>query len=247
MIVTETRGPVHVVRLSRPEKRNAMTPQMLDELVEAITRPAEGARAILIHGEGAAFCAGFDLAMCKADANTGGGGGVMSALLKGLFACIGAMRSQALPVVVAAHGSAIAGGCAMLAGADLVVADRNCKLGYPVTRIGVSPAVNAAFVNAALGFGRARERLLDTALTTADRAPGLVHEVVETPAEVLTRGLAIAELLACKGPAAIAATKRLLAEIEELESPGAGSRGLDASLSLAGGDEERRLLSRLNL
>jgi enoyl-CoA hydratase/carnithine racemase len=243
LVAIQSQGPVTLIRLSRPDKRNAMTPVMLDELWGALTHPPASSRALLLHGEGPAFCAGFDLAICKADTS----GKTMAALLTGLSACICAMRESDLPIIVAAHGSAIAGGCALLAGADLVVADRACTLGYPVTRIGVSPAVNAPFVNAALGQGPARQRLLDTALITADRAPGLVHELVDSPSDVLPRALALAHDLAAKGPAAIAATKLLLQQLDNLAAPGGAQRGLAASLALVGGAEEQRLLSRLTL
>ena len=243
LIATESQGPVTLIRLARPDKRNAMTPVMLDELERALVHPPTSARALLLHGEGPAFCAGFDLALCKADP----AGKTMASLLTGLSACIAAMRACPLPIILAAHGCAIAGGCALLAGADLVVADRACKLGYPVARIGVSPAVNAPFVSAALGQGPARERLLDTALITADRAPGLVHELVGAPADVLPRAIALANDFAAKGLAAIAATKRLLQELESLSTPNAAAMGLAASLALVGGPEEQQLLARITV
>lgn len=243
MVIVDNTPPIAVIRLSRPEKRNAMTPEMLRELLAAIQQPPDGTRALVICGVGAAFCAGFDLAMCKADTS----GKTMRELLSGLSACVRWMRASALPIVVAAHGSAIAGGCALVAAADVVVADRGCKLGYPVVRIGVSPAVNAPFVNEALGPGRSRERLLDTALVRAEHADGLVHELVDGPADVLARAMAVAGQLAAKGPAAIAATKKLLADIAATRSMDAAERSLAASLSLVGGDEERRMLGALSL
>lgn len=220
-----------------------MTPEMLLALNAAIVTPPSGARAIVICGEGQSFSAGFDLAMCKADPT----GKTMAALLERLSACLVAMRKSALPVVVAAHGLAVAGGCALLAAADVVVADRACKVGYPVVRIGVSPAVNAPFVQRAMGNGPMRERLLNTALIPASEARGLVHELVETPSEVLPAAMSVAQTLAEKGPTAIAATKKLLLEIEGLDSPEGTRRALNASLALVGGTEERERLGALKL
>ena len=74
-----------------------------------------GLGAVVLEGEGAAFCAGFDLSLCKENSDA------MKELLTGLSGVIRAMRGCPAPVVVAAHGAAIAGGCAMLAGADVVV------------------------------------------------------------------------------------------------------------------------------
>jgi enoyl-CoA hydratase/carnithine racemase len=242
-ITTDIQGPVALVRLSRPEKRNAMTPEMLLALHAAIVTPPSGARAIVSCGEGQSFSAGFDLAMCKADPS----GKTMAALLERLSACLLAMRENALPLVVAAHGVAVAGGCALLAAADVVVADRACKVGYPVVRIGVSPAVNAPFVQLAMGNGPMRERMLDTALVPASRAAGLVHELVETPSEVLPAAMRWAQTLAEKGPAAITATKKLLLEIQGLDGPEGTRRALEASLGLVGGQEERERLGALKL
>jgi len=242
-ITTDIQGPVALVRLSRPDKRNAMTPEMLLALHGAIAAPPSAAKAIVIHGEGQSFSAGFDLAMCKADPS----GKTMAALLERLSACLIAMRASALPVIVAAHGVAVAGGCALLAAADFVVADRACKIGYPVVRIGVSPAVNAPFVQLAMGNGPMRERLLDTALIPASQAAGLVHELVESPIDVLPSAMRLAQTLAEKGPMAIAATKTLLREIEGLNAPEGTRRALAASLALVGGSEERERLGALKL
>ncbi len=144
MIRTETDGGVRTIVLDRPEKRNALTPAMLDDLaagVRAVTLGKgddAGVRAVLIRGEGRCFCAGFDLDLCRDD---GPEQAVMKSFLAGLSDAIVAMRACPRPVVIAAHGAAIAGGCALLGGADLVVADRDAKLGYPVVRLGVSPAI----------------------------------------------------------------------------------------------------------
>jgi len=242
-ITTDIQGAVALVRLSRPEKRNAMTPEMLLSLHEAIVSPPNAARVIVICGEGQSFSAGFDLAMCKADPS----GKTMAALLERLSSCLVAMRASVLPVIVAAHGVAVAGGCALLAAADFVVADRACKVGYPVVRIGVSPAVNAPFVQLAMGNGPMRERLLDTALIPASQAAGLVHELVESPDDVLPAAIRLAQTLAEKGPTAIAATKTLLRDIEGLNGPEGTRRALAASLALVGGDEERERLGALKV
>lgn len=242
-ITTDIQGTTAVIRLSRPDKRNAMTPEMLLALHAAIVTPPSRARAIVMCGEGQSFSAGFDLAMCKADPS----GKTMAALLERLSACLIAMRASALPVIVAAHGVAVAGGCALLAAADFVVADRACKIGYPVVRIGVSPAVNAPFVQLAMGNGPMRERLLDTALIPASQAAGLVHELVESPTDVLPSAMRLAHVLAEKGPTAIAATKTLLRDIEGLNAPEGTRRALAASLALVGGSEERERLGALKL
>ena len=147
MIRTETiereGRSIAAVLLDRPEKRNALTPGMLEALCEALVQAPKSHDAVVLGGEGKLFCAGFDLSLCKDDPS----GGVMRQLLTGLSRACAIMRRTEKPVVIAAHGAAIAGGCALLGGGDVVVSDASAKLGYPVTKIGVSPAVSAPFLS----------------------------------------------------------------------------------------------------
>ncbi len=241
MIRLEHDGSVAILVLDRAGKRNALTPEMLNALRERSREAAGTARALVIRGEGAVFCAGFDLKVCR-DAPDGS---VMRALLTGLSEAIVALRGLPIPVVAAAHGAAIAGGCALLGGADVVVADRGAKVGYPVVKIGVSPAVSAPFLRLGIGDGATRARMLDPNLIGGEEAAwiGLVHELVDQPDQVLPRALEVARSLAEKPPGAISATKRWLGEIEAI-----GDRApvaLEASLGLAGGDEERARLQAM--
>ncbi|MEM9066331.1 MAG: enoyl-CoA hydratase/isomerase family protein [Planctomycetota bacterium] len=236
----ELNGDVGVLTLARPEKRNALTPEMLIQFTEGVGSLIDrGARVLLVTGEGRVFCSGFDLALCIADP----GGDTMRSLLTGLDTAIRVMREAPTPVVLAAHGAAIAGGCAMLGGADVVVSDEQAKLGYPVVRIGVSPAVSAPFLTAQGGPAAARSRMLDPGLTTGRGAfaSGWVQELVATETDVLPRASEIANELATKPSWAITATKALL---NDLTTPPHGGSGLAASLALTGGSEERELLAR---
>jgi methylglutaconyl-CoA hydratase len=231
-----SRGFAEIV-LDRGAKRNALTPSVLGAVRGAVERLG-GERevgAIVLAGEGRSFCAGFDLGMMAAEAAS------LRSMLAGLSECVGAMRRCPKPVVVAAHGAAVAGGCALLAGADLVVADQRCKLGYPVTMLGVSPAVSAPTLANAIGLGAARRRLLDPGLIDGaeGRRVGLVHVVVDSAEDARPRGQIEAQRLAGKPAAAVAATKRWLNRLEGSDADGGMSAGLDASLALVGGAEER--------
>lgn len=248
---------VGVVTLSRAEKKNALTAGMLmlvRQAVEAFSGSytfgsptpnplllGGGFGAILIEGEGAAFCAGFDLSLCKENSDA------LKELLTGLSGVIRAMRACPVPVVVAAHGAAIAGGCAMLAGADVVVTHNECKLGYPVVRLGISPAVNAPFLRLAIGDGATRERLLSSQLISGWDATkiGLAHECIEDAGKVRDRALTVAQHLAAKPGPGMRATKALLNEIDGSLDEALASRGLLASLGLVGSAEERARLTEL--
>ncbi|MFM9995612.1 MAG: enoyl-CoA hydratase/isomerase family protein [Phycisphaerales bacterium] len=240
MIRVEHDGALAFVVIDRADRRNALMPEMLVAMRDRAAEAAKTARVLVLRGEGAVFCSGFDLKLCREHPD----GSVMRALLTNLGAVIGALRALPIPVVVAAHGAAIAGGCALLGGADVAVADRGAKLGYPVVKIGVSPAVSAPFLRLGTGDGAARARLLEPELISGEEAArvGLVHALVDRPADVLPRAIEIARDLAGKPPHTIAATKAWLNEID-----GAGAfaaRGLDVSLGLAGGEEERERLER---
>ncbi len=196
--------------------------------------------AIVLEGNGAAFCAGFDLTLCRENSDA------LDRLLTGLSGAIRVLRRCEVPVVLAAHGAAIAGGCALLGGADVVVTHHEAKIGYPVVRLGISPAVSAPFLRQSVGDGKTRERMLDTSLVSGWEAyrMGLAHECIEDVGKVRDRAVAIAEQLASKPRWGMAATKKWMGEIDG--SFGADSaRGLDVSLSLVGSAEERERLAAL--
>lgn len=227
----------------RPEKRNALTPAMLESLLEHVRAldSDPSCRAILLAGEGSTFCAGFDLSLCKENSDA------LAAMLRGLAEAIRALRETNKPVVIAAQGAAIAGGCALLAAADLVVTHQSAKLGYPVVRLGISPAVNAPALCAAVGPRAARLRLLDPEVFTGLDALhiGLAHLCVDLPEDTIPRAQIVAAQLAAKPPAALAATKSWLREVEQTLRGDHAQQALDASLALVGSTEERERLTAL--
>ncbi|MCH8270216.1 MAG: enoyl-CoA hydratase/isomerase family protein [Planctomycetes bacterium] len=233
-------GRVTALVLNRPDRRNALTPGGLSQLADAAHAAADTSRALLLAGEGRVFCAGFDLTLCRQSPD----GAVMRELLRALSHVVQTLRNLPIPVVVAAHGAAIAGGCALLGGADVVVTDMHAKLGYPVLPLGVSPAVSAPFLMPAVGSGPARGLMLNPALITGSDAyeMGLAHELVQEPGDVAARAQQIASELADKPAVGLAATKRLLNRLDRTDSDEIAREALGVSLALTGGDEERRLL-----
>lgn len=236
MISSEPDGNVAIIRLDRAEKRNALTPKMLASLAGAFDR-ASSADAVVLSGVGDVFCSGFDLSLCRDD------DGALAALLSGLSRAVVSMRTTPGPVVLSAHGAAIAGGCALLGGADIVVTDEGAKLGYPVLKLGISPAVTAPFLRLSVGDGACRARVLDPSVISGRDAfrAGLVHECVATPAASEARAIELAHQLASKPREALRWTK---AWLNELAPWPAAAKGLDASLSLVGGEEEREMLPK---
>ncbi|TVQ81564.1 MAG: enoyl-CoA hydratase/isomerase family protein, partial [Phycisphaeraceae bacterium] len=237
--------------LNRPDKRNALTPDMLRDIRAHIdTPPTTNIRAILIRANGRAFSAGFDLQLCHDDPTA------LEQLLRELGALLHSIRTAPLPVIIGAHTAAIAGASAILAAADLVIADQSAKLGYPVVRIGLSPAISAPALIDATTHNAARARLLNPELTTPNDSPVApvsdrcgrgripVHITVDTPEDVTPRAQTEAAFLAAKPPHALAQTKRWLNTLDSSLKQHLAAAALDASLSTTNTPEQRALLAR---
>ncbi len=240
MIRAAREGAVWVITLSRAEKRNALTVGMIDELIAAVSATPGDARVVLLRGEGETFCAGFDLSVCRDDE------AALSGMLRGLSTAVRTLRRLEQPVVAAATGAAVAGGCALLGGCDFSVTNDAAKLGYPVVRLGVSPAVSAVGLVTLVGAGRAREMMLNPTVIDGRAAArfGLVHASVKTPEEVEPAARALAESLASKPREGIVTTKKWMNELDGSLSDEAMDAALAASLSLDGGEEQKRMLPR---
>jgi methylglutaconyl-CoA hydratase len=229
--------------IDRPDKRNALTPEMIARIIELAREldadPSCG--AVVLRGEGEVFCAGFDLSLCKDNSDA------LAAMLRGLSEACRVLRGLSKPVVVAARGAAIAGGCALVCSADFVVTDQSAKLGYPVVRLGISPAVNAPMVVRRIGAGHARTRLLDWGLVSGAEALrlGLADLCVDLPDDVIPRAQIEAAKFADKPRGSVADTKRWLNEVDGSGIAAEIERGLAVSLALVGSAEERERLAGL--
>ncbi|MFT3685096.1 MAG: enoyl-CoA hydratase/isomerase family protein [Phycisphaerales bacterium] len=233
-VTTRDDGAVRILMLSRPDRKNAMTPQMLTEALAEVQRCKTDGKALVVAGEGDTFCAGFDMKMVHEQPR------VLADLLTGLSTLIRALRRLEAPVVVAAHGAAVAGGCALLGGADVAVTNVDAKLGYPVVKLGVSPAVNGPSLSSAVGFGPARRMMLDPSLISGREAYriGLAHHCCDTAAEVLPKSLQIAHHLAAWDRANWATTKRDLNDFDGSSNDDAFDKALAASMSLVGSPDQ---------
>jgi len=240
----DDRRAVAVATIDRQDKRNALTPSLLENLARVasnIHAEDDRTRALVIAGAGKSFCAGFDLALCKDDPM------MMGDLLTRLSAAVRALRNTTIPVVAAAQHAAIAGGCALLAGCDFVITNQDAKVGYPVVRLGVSPAISSTTLRLAVGDSHARERLIDPGLISGAEAQriGLASECVATADQVLPRAIDLATTLARKPHHAMLATKRWCNELDGSDNTALHEAALRASLNLAGGEEEQQRLAEL--
>lgn len=240
MIRVEDVGAVRTIRLDRSEKRNALTPRMLDELVAAVEK-AKNSRVIVLEPTGPVFCAGFDLSECRDDT------AVLPSLLTGLAWATATMRASPAIVIAAAPGAAIAGGCAILCGCDIVISTPESKFGYPVVKLGISPAVSAPLLRLAIGDGSARARMLSTDFIDGRAAHhlGLVHELVSSPEACVARAHELAAKLVEKPPIGLSATKSWLGEVDGSLAGNKIKAALETSLSLVGSDEQYERLAEL--
>jgi enoyl-CoA hydratase/carnithine racemase len=210
-IQLDVSGSVARLGLDDPQRRNALGLEMFDALQGALAQVSSSqASVLLLHGRGRVFCSGFDLAAAAHDP------AIVATFIERLGELIVSLRRMPQVVVGTVHGAAIAGGCALVSACDLVVASATAKLGYPVHRLGLSPAVSAATLQQAIGPGAARSLLLGGELidgTTAKRI-GLADVLSTTDESVLPDAQALCAIIAGHGPAALRATKAWLNELD---------------------------------
>lgn len=233
-VYTHDDGPVRLVIMNRPDRKNAQTPTLLTALLVEVERCGRDGKALVVAGEGDAFCAGFDMKLVHEQPQ------VLADLLRGLSSVIRAMRRMDGPVVVAGHGAAIAGGCALLGGGDIAVTDQAARLGYPVVKLGVSPAVNGPSLANNMGTGRARERTLDPGLIDGREAlrTGLVQVCCDIKEDVIPTAVKWAKRMAAFDREAWVATKRHLNELDGSASDDRFENALAASLGLVGSKDQ---------
>jgi enoyl-CoA hydratase/carnithine racemase len=210
VLVREQRDAVVVLRLNRPEARNAFNPELMGELGAALAAAEEdpGIRAVVLTGTGdRAFCSGMDL---RAFAE---GSGSLTPEQQAGMATFGRFTKGdiSVPIVGAANATAVAGGFELLLGCDIVVASSEAKFGLPEVKRGLFAAGGGIVIGTRIPLAVAMEMTLTGDYIDAERAYslGLVNQVVP-PSDVLDAGIAMAERVARNGPLGLAATKELV-------------------------------------
>jgi methylglutaconyl-CoA hydratase len=201
---------ITTITLNRPDKRNAISYELIDELLRALDDVAENdARVLILTGAGKAFCSGMDLDDLKAltknsEAENLRDSETMARLFRGLY-------EFSKPTIAAVNGAAIAGGCGLATLCDFTIASTEAKFGYTEVRIGFLPAIVSVFLTRQIGEKGARDLLLTGRIIGAQEAVefGLATEVV-APERLLSRVQEIAASLVENSPASLRATKRLL-------------------------------------
>lgn len=180
-ILTEIRDRIGYITLNRPEKRNALNAEMVNELKSAVKAMADNdeAKVIVLRAEGKVFCSGADLGYLQSLQNfTYEENLEDSRNLKELFHLI-----YTAPKVIIAQiqGHALAGGCGLATVCDFSYSVKEAKFGYTEVKIGFIPAIVKVFLLRKIGEGKAKELLLEADLLDAEKAKefGLINKVVE--------------------------------------------------------------------
>jgi methylglutaconyl-CoA hydratase len=210
VILIEKQAPeITVVTLNRPERRNALTLELLTELQAAVKvvsdQPQE--RVLILRGAGAAFCTGLDL---KAAADHTKAHATAEMVANTLVA----ISQTHLITIAAVHGAAVAGGAGIMSACDFVVAAQRTKIGYPEVRRGLVAGLVMTFLRRQVGERNMRELLFGSELIDAERAKeiGLVNRVVARD-DVMSEAQKFAESVLQGAPGALAQTKRLVDEL----------------------------------
>jgi len=217
MVKTNKENRIGYITLNRPEKRNALGPEMVQELSQAFEKFSEDeeVKVIVLKAEGKAFCAGADLAYLQdLQSYTFEENLEDSLRLKELFAKI-----YEFPKVVIAQvqGHAIAGGCGLMTVCDYAFTVPKALFGYTEVRIGFIPALVSVFLNEQIGGAKTQELLLHGGLIDAEKAKayGLVNDII-SPDDLENQVKSFSkELIEGNSTHSMTATKALLRKLNK--------------------------------
>jgi enoyl-CoA hydratase/carnithine racemase len=219
LVRLERDGPVAILTLHDPERRNAMSEAMGEAFSEQVAGLAADPdlRAVVLTGAGEAFCAGGDLGMIEGRARQGKERPRLARReiregMRGFYGLFLSIRDLPCPTLAAINGHAIGAGLCVALACDLRVASRDAKLGLNFTRLGLHPGMGATWTLPRLvGAARAAELLYTGRLISGAEAAeiGMVNRAC-APDRVLAECLELAREVAQAAPLAVAGVKRAL-------------------------------------
>ncbi len=210
VVLIEKQTPqIRTIVLNRPERRNALTLDLLNELSAAVKvasdQPEE--RVLILRGAGAAFCTGLDLREAADHTKA-------HATAEMVARTLITISQTRLITIAAVHGAAVAGGAGIMSACDFVVAAERTKIGYPEVRRGLVAGLVMTFLRRQVGERNMRELLLGSELIDAERAKeiGLVNRVVAKD-DLMNEAQKFAQSVLQAAPGALTQTKRLIEEL----------------------------------
>src|SRR5580658_4600165 len=211
-VLTKSANGVKTITLNRPEKRNALSPILIEELTQALNEAAVcDCGVVILTGAGPAFCSGLD--MEHLETVTASTPAEHRRDSENLARVLRTLYDFPKPIIAAVNGPAIAGGMALATIPDFTLAAPEAKFGYTEVRVGFVPAIVASFLVRQVGELRTRELLLSGKVLKAQEALqlGLVTHIYDQN-DLLPTANALAQSLLMNSPQAMQAVKRLLSK-----------------------------------
>ena len=219
------------ITLNRPEKRNALNDQLIAALKESLSRAHhdEDVRAVLLCGAGEDFCAGADLAALQKISSASVAENLEDA--RSFMELLVLIRSINLPVIAAVQGRALAGGCGLALGCDMVLASRSARFGFPEVKIGFVPAIVVAVLRRNISEKKAFELIAIGDQISAEEAAGLglINRVLDDEAFTDEVDAFLQPILRVSG-SAISLSKRLLYQTDAMSFEDAVRCGVDTNV-----------------
>jgi methylglutaconyl-CoA hydratase len=229
-------GPVAILILNRPEKRNALSRALIAELDHLMDRAGHDpkVRVVILTGAGSVFCSGMDLKEAAEERNGSEAEQHAVVTLQEYADLIQRIHTLPKPTIAALNGDALAGGAGLMAACDFAVASEEARIGYPEVLRGLVPAVVMFDLTRLIGDRRARQLLLSGGTISATIACdwGLLNQVT-TPEGCLVETIRIAKDLVPSAPQAIAAIKRMLDDTEGRPKTLRGAAAVSAAIRVS--------------
>jgi methylglutaconyl-CoA hydratase len=213
LLIDATDPAITVLSLNRPQRRNALSIELMDALRDAVTTASNdrARRVIILRGAGPVFCAGLDFHEAMAPENAHRSSESLASLYRAICA-------SPLVTIAAAYGAALGGGAGLIAACDFAIAADDLRLGYPEVHRGLVAAVVTCLLRRQLSDRQIRELILLGQTLTADQslALGLVSRTVPA-ASLDDAARQLAREVSQGAPGAIARTKELLNRLHPID------------------------------
>lgn len=216
MIKTEIKDNTGILILSRPEKRNALNPELVEGIKTQLDKFSQddNIKSLIITGEGTTFCAGADLEYLNQISNYSSLENYYDS--KSLAEMFLMIYEFPKPTIAAVNGAAIAGGCGLASACDFIIASsEKSKFGYTEVKIGFIPAIVSILLIKKVGDGLAKQLLLEGEIINGKRAYeiGFVNYLAE---DVLDEAFRLSEKLNSNSASSLKMTKQMINQISNL-------------------------------
>lgn len=245
LVLTNLADGVLTLSLNRPEKRNALSLQLIEALAEAVEHAharaeSREARIIILAGEGAVFCAGMDLEGVRSDVPA------MTRMLEVLARTAIRIRALPCPTIARVQGAAVGGGCGLMVVPDFAFTHAEARIGYPEVSLGLTPAVVAPWLMRKIGPGRARGLLLSGGTMTGIEAHAIgIADVLVSKDQLTSKVDEFARKLVEGGAAAQAVTKTWLNELDQSLNESVAMKAAALSAKVIASPEAQQSLRRI--